>query len=47
VSKNIYPPGVGEVKIIKGVGVSNSGVGGRYLKIVHRSSGLLCSRQDP
>ena len=42
VSKNIYPPGVGEVKIIKGVGVSNSRVGGRILKITHCLSGLLC-----
>jgi hypothetical protein len=32
---------------MKGVGVSNSRVGGRYSKIVHRARGLLCSTEDP
>jgi len=40
--KNIYPPGVGEVKIMKGVGVSNSRVGGRNSKIALWSCGILC-----
>lgn len=32
---------------MKGVGVSNSRVGGRYSKIAHCSCGLLCSTEDP
>lgn len=32
---------------MKGVGVSNSGVGGRYSKIAHCSCRLLCSTEDP
>lgn len=32
---------------MKGVGVSNSRVGGRYSKIAHCLRGLLCSTEDP